>query len=322
MLLFNSAATEFLNFCRFEKHLSPKTLKAYETDLRQFYAFLIQLVPQAPDLSLITKHELRAYLVSLSQQKHKTIRRKIASLKALFNYLEFEDRIVVNPFRKIKINIREPKQLPKVMDMREITQIFKSAYTSSKSISSENAFNQFTSLRDIVIIELLFSTGARVSEIAGLRMQDINTETGMLLIRGKGNKERVLQLCNKECLESVRLYYRNYRQLIREADEYFLVNRLGKKLSDQSIRGVVKKLTTKAGLKRHITPHVFRHSFATLLLERDVDIVYIKSLLGHSSIATTQIYTHVNRAKQKQILQTKHPRKDLFMMKEPRDKDN
>jgi integrase/recombinase XerD len=145
-------------------------------------------------------------------------------------------------------------------------------------------------------------------------VQDINTETGMLLIRGKGNKERVLQLCNQECLESVRLYYRNYRRLIKEADDHFLVNRLGKKLSDQSIRGVVKKLTSKAGLKRHITPHVFRHSFATLLLERDVDIIYIKSLLGHSSIATTQIYTHVNRAKQKQILQTKHPRKDIFMI--------
>jgi integrase/recombinase XerD len=313
MLLYTSATEEFLTYCKFEKHLSEKTVKAYETDLLQFREYVTKILT-TEDVASITKNELRAYLASLVHFKHKTIKRKIASLKALFNYLEFEDKIIINPFRKVRINIREPKRLPKVMDMREINRVFKCTYAPMSEISAAGESSRFTTMRNIVIIELLFNTGARVSEIANLKKEDINIDTGMLLIRGKGNKERVIQLCNKECLESVRKYYRNYCKLIENAEGHFLINRLGNKLSDQSIRGIVKNLTQRAGIDRHITPHVFRHSFATLLLERDVDIIYIKSLLGHSSIATTQIYTHVNRAKQKQILKTKHPRKDLSML--------
>jgi integrase/recombinase XerD len=109
--------------------------------------------------------------------------------------------------------------------------------------------------------------------------------------------------------------YRNlYSDKIKNSGGFFLINRFGKKLSDQSIRTIVKRLTNKAGIKKHITPHVFRHSFATLLLEKDVDIKYIQSMLGHSSIMTTQIYTHVNRKKQKQILKLKHPRRDFSVV--------
>ena len=314
-MLFSSAVREFIHYCQFEKHLSEKTIKAYQTDLSQLAQFL-QKNRHPEEISDITKLELREYLASLVSYKHKTIKRKIASAKAMFNYLEFEDQILINPFRKIRVNIREPKRLPKVMDMRDITRIFRKAYGSIRQEAVPGTFAHFAVCRNVVIIELLFNTGARVSEISGLTKGNINLETGSILIRGKGDKERTIQICNREALESIRQYHRLYRNRIESAGNYFLVNRIGSKLSDQSIRTIVKNLADAAGLSKHITPHIFRHSFATLLLEQDVDIKYIQSLLGHSSIMTTQIYTHVNRAKQKKILKTKHPRKTMVMVQE------
>lgn len=312
-MLFLSAVNEFVHYCQFEKRLSEKTLKAYKTDLAQLAAFLKEK-KYPEEIAAITKLELRDYLASLVSLKHKTIKRKIASAKAMFNYLEFEDHILVNPFRKMRINIREPKRLPKVMDMRDITRIFRKAYSNIQQQLNPGTFEHFTVSRNVVIVELLFNTGARVSEIAGLTRDNINLETGSILIRGKGDKERTIQICNREALESIKQYHKLYCKRIQNADNYFLVNRVGSRLSDQSIRSIVKNLAREAGLTKHITPHIFRHSFATLLLEQDVDIKYIQSLLGHSSIMTTQIYTHVNRAQQKKILKAKHPRKTMVMV--------
>lgn len=311
-MLLPDAFKEFLSHCRFEKNLSEKTIKAYRTDLEQLLTFMKS---RSFDIAItaISKTELKEYLISIASLKPKSIKRKIATTKALFNYLEFEDILSVNPFRKMRINIKEPKRLPQVMDIREITRIFKTAYSYKKMETTPETYSYFLALRNIVILELLFSTGARVSEIAGLTKNNINLDSGCITIRGKGDKERVIQICNRESIDLIKHYYKQYKQLIEKAGNYFLINRLGNRLSDQSIRTIVKRLAGDAGITRHITPHVFRHSFATLLLEKDVDIKYIQSLLGHSSIMTTQIYTHVNRAKQKQILKTKHPRRDFNM---------
>src|SRR6185436_15008394 len=199
------------------------------------------------------------------------------------------------------IKIRENKAMPFVMDMREISRIFRVAYKRKDRSGDPESYSYFECIRDIIIIELLFATGARVSEIAELREENINLYTGNILIRGKGNKERIIQVCNHETIAILRSYRELCNKRKTKDKGYFLVNRFARKLSDQSIRNVVKKLSRRAGITKRITPHVFRHSFATLLLERDVDIKYIQSLLGHSSITTTQIYTHVNRAKQKKI---------------------
>lgn len=311
-MLLPDASKEFLSHCKFEKNLSEKTLKAYKTDLAQLIAFMQS---RSFDIAItsISKVELKEYLISIGSLKPKSVKRKIATVKALFNYLEFEDILAINPFRKMRINIKEPKRLPLVMDIREITRIFKTAYIYKRMKTKPETYSYFQALRDIVILELLFGTGARVSEIAGLTKNNINLDSGNITIRGKGDKERAIQICNRETIELLRHYYKLYQPSIEKAGNYFLINRLGHKLSDQSIRTIVKKLACTAGVNRHITPHMFRHSFATLLLEKDVDIKYIQSLLGHSSIMTTQIYTHVNRAKQKQILRTKHPRKDFNM---------
>lgn len=304
---------EFLLHCRFEKNLSIKTLKAYETDLRQLKIFL----NNKEQIADISKDDLRKYLVSLSTLKPRSIKRKIAVIKTLFNYLEFEDKIAINPLRKMRIKLKEPKILPTVMSLPEVVKIFRLGYRRKEQIKNENSYAYLESVRNIVILELLFSTGARVSEIANLHEDCINLHSGSITIKGKGNKERIIQLCNKETLAILKDYYLLFKEKIEKAGGAFLVNRFNKKLSDQSIRNLVKSMADNAGITKHITPHIFRHSFATLLLEKDVDIKYIQVMLGHSSIVTTQIYTHVNPARQRHILKTKHPRKDFFMFPSP-----
>lgn len=313
MIKFSTTIKEFLQHCKIEKNLSIKTIKAYETDLTQASNFF-DLKNYDSCITKITKNELREYLISISHLKPKSIKRKIACLKVLFNYLEFEDKILLNPFRKLKINIKEPKRLPSVMNIIEIKSILKAAYIQKSKINDTISYSYFSALRDIVIIELLFSTGVRVSELVDLNETSINFDTGNIIIKGKGNKERIIQVCNKEALLLMRQYRKLYLSKVESSNNYFFINRFNKRLSDQSIRAIVKKLSNKAEIKRHITPHIFRHSFATLLLENGVDIKYIQTLLGHSSILTTQIYTHVNSEKQKQILKTKHPRKDFSML--------
>lgn len=312
MYTIQNAVQDFMNHCRFEKNLSSKTIKSYTIDLKQLTSFLSQRrYPQK--VNRIGKGELREFLEFISALKPKSIKRKVATMKALFNFLEFEDKIPSNPLRKMRIQIKEPRELPKVMDLKEISAIFKIAYGRNQSVKLKKSYAYFQTLRDVVVVELLFATGARVSEIANLRMEDINITTGTVKIQGKGNKERFIQICNKETLDALKRYHDEFSSKIDRAGGFFLTNRLGKKLSEQSIRNTVSSLSHQASIPRKITPHVFRHSFATLLLERDVDIKYIQLLLGHSSIMTTQIYTHVNREKQKRILETKHPRREISM---------
>jgi integrase/recombinase XerD len=309
MVSISQAITDYLNHCKFEKNLSPKTVKAYSIDLRQFNAFISDHYPKI-ELELISKVEIRLYVAFISTLKPKSIKRKIASIKALFNYLEFEDLILVSPLRKMNIRIKEPRMLPAVMNISEISKIYKAAFRYKKKLKDESRYSFLEALRNTVVLELLFNTGARVSEIADLKPEQINVLTGVIKLKGKGDKERIIQICNGESLNTIQKYFTLWRDKITNAG-YFLVNRLGNKLSDQSIRNLIKSLKVEAGIAKRVTPHTFRHSFATLLLEKDVDIKYIQAMLGHSSIMTTQIYTHVNSKKQRQILALKHPRKEI-----------
>ncbi len=160
--------------------------------------------------------------------------------------------------------------------------------------------------RDIAVVELLFATGIRVSELCELTCNAVDLKQATIKVFGKGSKERVIQICSTEVLEILK----QYEQLFAPS-EYFFVNRLGNRLSPQSVRILIRRCKEETGLEKKISPHTFRHTFATLLLEEDVDIKYIQNLLGHSSITTTQIYTHVNMNKQKALLSSKHPRKKM-----------
>ena len=164
--------------------------------------------------------------------------------------------------------------------------------------------------RDIAVVEFLFATGLRVSELSALKRADIDLNAGIFLIKGKGNKERYMQIENREVREAVGEYYNRFQEEIGRQD-YFFLNKWGQRMSEQAVRLMLRKHVEKAGISVHLTPHMFRHAFATLLLEEDVDIRYIQKMLGHSSIVTTQIYTYVAVEKQKEILRMKHPRNKM-----------
>jgi integrase/recombinase XerD len=301
-----TAIDAFLFHCEYEKNLSDKTIKAYTIDLNQFIVY-----QKVHTLSIeeIDKHIIKSYIQYLFKKelKEKTIKRKIASLKAFFNYLEFDEQISDNPFRKVKISIKESKRLPKTLNLHEIKQILTYVYRQKESMDRSRYAYKAT-VRDTLILELLFATGMRVSEVSHLELGDIDLRANTIRIIGKGDKERTIHICDSEIKSVLKEYLSLFHPV---ASPYLLINRLGEQLSEQSIRFMVKKYQKAVGIEKHITPHMFRHSFATMLLEEGVDIRYIQHLLGHASIATTQIYTQVNLKQQKKILEGKHPRRGL-----------
>lgn len=295
----NTYITEYIDYCRYRKRLDCKTLKAYRIDLTQYKSFC----PASPDC--FTKNTLDIFITTLHQKyKTKTVKRKIASLKAFFHYLEYRELLSDNPFPKLDIRFREPKLLPKTISFHSIQTFLSTLYTQKEAASG---YQLRCHIRDIAVIELLFATGMRISELCSLKPSDIDLNSSTVLIYGKGAKERILQIGNQEVLSALLLYQKIFAEDIA-ACGYFFVNRLRHKLSDQSVRFMINRYAKLAGISQHITPHMFRHSFATLLLEQDVDIRYIQRMLGHSSISTTEIYTHVSNTKQKDILVHRHPR--------------
>lgn len=300
MNILNNYITEYIEYCEYRKRLDSKTLKAYRIDLRQFEEFCIDLS------DCFAKRAVDDFITSLHKQyKPKTVKRKIASLKAFFHHMEYRELLTENPFSKLDIRFREAKLLPKTIPFHSIQTFLSTLYAQKELAKSE--YQLRCCIRDIAVIELLFATGMRISELCSLKPSDIDLESNNILIYGKGAKERILQLGNQDVITALILYQETFQNDI-EACGYFFVNRLQHKLSDQSVRFMINHYADLAGISQHITPHMFRHSFATLLLEQDVDIRYIQKMLGHSSISTTEIYTHVSNTKQKDILVHKHPR--------------
>lgn len=296
----NNQIAEYLEYCQHRKRLDSKTLKAYKADLQQYAVFCTGL----PDC--FAKNAVDDYITNLHKlHKPKTVKRKIASLKAFFHHLEYKELLHENPFTRLDIRFREAKLLPKTIPFHSIQAFLSTLYIQKELAESE--YQLRCCIRDIAVIELLFATGMRISELCSLKPSDIDLESNNILIYGKGAKERIIQLGNQEVMDALALYQQTFKKDI-EACGYFFVNRLQHKLSDQSVRFMINRYAELSGITQHITPHMFRHSFATLLLEQDVDIRYIQRMLGHSSISTTEIYTHVSNAKQKDILMRKHPR--------------
>lgn len=300
METFNIYVSDFINYCKFRKTLNGKTIRAYETDLRQFFNY---------SHGVFNKTEICEYISYLHKTfKPKTCKRKIATLKAFTHFLLLEDIIDNNPFNKIETGFREPATLPKTIPLNIINCILKCAYSERQKANSDYA--QKSCLRDIAIIEMLFATGARVSEMCTLKSTAVDLINHTIKIFGKGSRERIIQIENPDALKALNEYYITFKADILNTG-YFFINKLHKRLTEQSVRGILCKYAKISNSNIHITPHMIRHSVATLLLEEDVDIRYIQKILGHSSITTTQIYTHVALAKQKEILSAKHPRNKI-----------
>lgn len=293
---------KYLHYCKFQKELDDKTVRAYKTDLEQFIALVGE--------NDLDKENLNSYLLYIhSRYKQKTVKRKIASVKALFNYLEEEEIVDKNPFRKVKTKFKEEVVLPKIIPRDIIEQLLDHLYRE-RDIKEYSEWHKKIILRDIAVVETLFSTGLRISELCHLQNKYVDLKNGVLCIQGKGGKERYIQIGNSDVLSVLNVYKECFEGGIKKHG-YFFVNRYGNPLSEQSARRMIHKYADEIQVDINITPHMFRHSFATYLMEEDVNIRYIQKMLGHSSITTTQIYTYVTTEKEKEILRTKHPRNKM-----------
>lgn len=290
------AISEFIWHCRYEKCLNEKTINAYETDLKQF-----EELSRAILLEDVDKTHIQNWLKAISHYKHKTIKRKLASLKCFISYVEIENDWFNNPLRRMSIKVKEPSSLPTVMTMEEIRTILCTVY---KKANNGQGQKHYLGIRNSAIIELLFATGIRVDELCKLKNEDVNLSSGFIKIHGKGNRDRLVAVCQKETITALQTWL----NMKNPDNPVFFINRLNRPITPQNIRQMIHNVVSDSKILKHITPHTFRHTLATLLLEEEVDIRYIQQILGHSSIKTTEIYTHVTTKKQREILLSKHPR--------------
>ncbi len=278
-----------------ERGLSVHTREAYRRDNLRYIAFL---QGKARDFAQVTPEMIQDYLgfLQASGLSARTIARYLSSLKALHRFLRLEGKVTDDP----TLNLEAPrlwKHLPQTLTPSQV-EVLLSLPDTSKPLG----------VRDAAILEVLYASGMRVSELTGLKLNQLHQEMGYLVCRGKGSKERLVPL-GTAALEQVKLYLQTSRpQLVgKRREEHLFVNRFGRHLSRQGVWKIIKAYAQAAGIKE-ASPHTLRHSFASHLLERGADLRVVQALLGHVDIATTQIYTHVDRQHLQKVYQQFHPR--------------
>lgn len=301
MIDIEKEAQNYLTVCSDSKGLSALTIKAYKIDLKQFCLYMKRR-------DCFNKNELSTYINSLHQHyKPKTAKRKIACLKAFYRYMEIEEIIEINPFHKITLKYKEPITLPKTIPIATVKDILRYSYFQLDS--AQSSYQYKSALRNVIIIELLFSTGMRVSEVSNLKRKSLELQSNTIYISGKGSKERIMCIAN----DKVSRLLKEYIEICGSDNDCVFVNKLGNRYSEQSVRSMINDYAEATGAGMHITPHMFRHTFATALMDENVNIRYIQQLLGHSSITTTQIYTHISTNKIRHILEENHPRNKMSL---------
>ncbi len=291
MIPFSYYNEKFLNYLTIEKNYSKHTINNYHADLTEFGKFLNSR--GAKEIKNIDYFLLRKFLSTLSEKNlsKRTLSRKISTLKSFFKFLVREGIIKNNPAASL-IYPRLDKPLPKFLTEKEVNKIL-----------NLPEGDDVCSLRDKAILEFLYSTGARVSEMVSLKIDNIDLLGGVVKVTGKGRKERLLPL-GEPALISIKQYL-DFRT---DKNKSLFINKRGGTLSDRGVRGIIDKYIKKMASSLKVSPHVFRHSFATHLLNRGADLRSVQELLGHSSISTTQIYTHLTIDSLKKVYLKAHPR--------------
>lgn len=289
----------FTRFLTLEKSLSKNSLDAYDRDVEKLYVFLEQCHPGL-NIQQITLKELRAFnqwLTEIGLAPH-SVARTMSGIKAFYAYLEEEQLVRNNPTQLWEAP-KLSRKLPQVLDLSEIEAMI-AAIDRTKP----------TAQRDITMLELLFACGLRVSELVALKIKDIHANDSYVRIIGKGNKERLVPI-GSSALRQVELYLqyvRNHQTPAKGFQDFLFINRIGKTMSRVMVFYIVKMHATAAGIQKNISPHTFRHSFATTLVENGADLRAVQMMLGHESIATTEIYTHIDRHYLESIIRDFHPR--------------
>lgn len=290
---------DFLTYLSFEKNYSEHTIKAYKSDIISFLIWI--------DSNCLTTdlNKLREYMHFIQRFEYKktTILRKIASLRGFYKYL-YRERIIDNNPANSLIAPKKNKSLPKFLTDDEMERIL-----DNVQITTPAGF------RNRAILELLWATGMRVSELSGLNFGDLELENDEIKVFGKGAKERIV-LISKRAKKFLQQYINTARQLIpgcngikisNDESSPVFINNTGYRLQTRTIRNVINEIVERIQLPKHVTPHMFRHSFATRLIEHGADLRVVQELLGHASISNTQIYTHISTQHLKEVYNTAHP---------------
>ncbi len=287
----------FSHYLSVEKGLAQNTLESYRRDLTKFLSFLKKNKVDEP--ADISRDLINRYLNSLKQEGRapSTISRNIASIRSFFNFLVLEGIVEENPARDLETPKLE-KKLPRVLTAKEVDKLL-----------GQPKLGEPNGLRDKAMLELLYASGIRVSELVTLNVSDFNPEVGFLRCKGKGMKERIVPI-GSVAINYVQEYIQNHRyKLTKKTDEKALfVNHHGRRLTRQGFWKILKKYVQKSKISGDITPHTLRHSFATHLLENGADLCSVQEMLGHSDISTTQIYTQITRRKIREVYDKTHPR--------------
>lgn len=299
----NTWIEKYLAYCVIEKNVDPKTAKAYGIDLKKFSQFLLT------ENRNIGLESLQAYINQLhSTHKVSTVKRKIASLRGFFSYLEAENLFNPNPFSQMHIRLYELPPIPKIVPLETMNALLQCAYQGKSRSRYPKQYR--AALRDIAVLELIFATGLRVSELCALRAEAVNAAEGTITVCGTGVRLRSLKIQNPDARAAVAAYFEAFSDQIAETG-WFLINRMGNQLSEQSVQRIINKYATCAGISQHITPRLLRNSFAVMLLEENVDIRNVQQLLGHSDIASTQVYSRIATGKPQDIPAAKYPRNKI-----------
>ncbi len=287
----------YLHYLVVEKGLSRNTIESYGRDLRVFLDFVegrgIRSFRQ------VTRGDVLAFLKELQGRglSVRSVSRALISLRGLFRFLLLEGHLEEDPVEEMEVP-RPPRSLPHVLSLQEVERILEAPDPGTP-----------LGVRDRAMLELLYATGMRVSELAGLPPEGVDIQVGFVRVKGKGDKERVIPI-GEVARERLDIYLREGRPRLLKGREspYLFVNRQGRGLSRQGIWKLIKRYALEAGVLTPITPHTLRHSFATHLLERGADLRFVQVMLGHADIGTTQIYTHLNQEYLRKIYQQYHPR--------------
>lgn len=286
----------FLNCLRVEKGLSPNTIQAYGRDIAKFAAFATQ---RGKSTKEVTRSDIVDFLASLYQQRldSRSVARHLVTLRNFFRFALMEGYIDEDPAATIE-SPKFRRTLPQFLSLEEVERVLQQPDTSS-----------VTGLRDKAMIELMYSCGLRVSELCGVRIGDLHMGEGSLRCLGKGGKERIVPV-GRRALQSVQAYYSKARpELLRgQSSPYLFLNQRGSKMARVSYWKNLARYGRRAGIRKHVKPHMLRHSFATHLLDGGADLRAVQMMLGHSDISTTQIYTHVVEERLKQVYKAHHPR--------------
>lgn len=281
----------FLKKLKVLRNLDDKSIKAYRSDLNQYGTWLS--LNDSNYLEINTVSEYIHCLIEEHRLKDRSIKRKYITLKSFYRYLFGQNLI----FEGVKFKFE--KRLPKTLSIQEVTKILKSV-NSEKHIV-ETGFHQNICTRDIAILELLFCTGIRIGELTNIMISDLDIENKILLIHGKGRKQRLLYISSTVVIEKIELWL-NVRKRLKPHCESLFINKYGNKMTIYAIENIFYKYRDQSQINPKATPHYFRHTFATCLLENGADIRSVQELLGHSSISTTEIYTEVSVERKKEVL--------------------